>query len=82
MEKDILQTATMKAGVAASLIPDKINLTIKHSWMWWHTPGTPAFRRLRQQDHMFKASLECIVRSCLKKKRKVLLEIKKDILQK
>jgi hypothetical protein len=28
------------------------------------------FRRLRQEDYKFKASLDCPVRTCLKKKQK------------
>jgi hypothetical protein len=26
------------------------------SWEWWHTPAVPAFGRLRQENHEFKAS--------------------------
>jgi hypothetical protein len=34
-----------------------------------YTPVIPAFRRQRQEDQEFKASLSYIVRSCLKNKR-------------
>lgn len=27
------------------------------SWVWWHTPVILAFRRVRQEDLKFKASL-------------------------
>lgn len=41
--------------------------------MWWCTPIIPAFRRLRQEDlHEFEASLNYIVRTCLKKKQKTI----------
>jgi hypothetical protein len=35
-----------------------------------YMPAIPVPRRLRQEDHEFEASLGCIVRSCLKKKKK------------
>jgi hypothetical protein len=38
--------------------------------VWWCTPVIPAFGRLRQEDHEFKASLGHIARLCLKKKDK------------
>jgi hypothetical protein len=28
--------------------------------MWWHTPAIPALKRLKQENHKFKASLGCI----------------------
>jgi hypothetical protein len=37
---------------------------------WWFTPIIPALRRLRQEDHEFKASLGYIARPCLKNKPK------------
>jgi hypothetical protein len=33
----------------------------------WHTTINPAFQRLRQEDHQFKANLGYIVRPCMKK---------------
>jgi hypothetical protein len=36
----------------------------------WDPHVIPAFRRLRQKDHKFKASLDYIVRCCLKSKKK------------
>jgi hypothetical protein len=27
------------------------------SWVWWHRPINPVLRRLRQNEHEFKASL-------------------------
>jgi hypothetical protein len=36
----------------------------------WYKPITSALRRLRQEDCEFKASLDYIVRPCLKKKIK------------
>jgi hypothetical protein len=32
--------------------------------MWWHIPIIPAFRRLREEDLEFKASLSYIARLC------------------
>jgi hypothetical protein len=32
------------------------------SWAWWCVPGIPALRKQRQEDLMFKASLNCIAR--------------------
>jgi hypothetical protein len=37
----------------------------------WGTPVIPALERLRQEDLKFKSSLGCLVRPCLKKKKKV-----------
>jgi hypothetical protein len=33
-------------------------------------PAIPALRKLREKDGEFKASLSCIARPCLKKKKK------------
>jgi hypothetical protein len=38
---------------------------------WWHTPVTPAHRRLRQEDCEFETSLGYIEKPYLKKKKKV-----------
>jgi hypothetical protein len=35
------------------------------TWAWRYKPAIPPFRRLRQEDHEFKASLSNMVRSCL-----------------
>jgi hypothetical protein len=35
-------------------------------WAWWCTPVIPVFRRLRQEDGEFQASLGSIVRPFLK----------------
>jgi hypothetical protein len=40
------------------------------SQAWWCTPVIPAFRRLRQEDHGFEASLGYLVRPYLKRKKK------------
>jgi hypothetical protein len=43
----------------------------KNTWrnqVWWCTPVIPALRRLRQEDHELKASLNYIMSFCLKKK--------------
>jgi hypothetical protein len=36
----------------------------------WSTPVIPALGRLRQEGHEFKASLDYLVRPCLKQKQK------------
>jgi hypothetical protein len=38
------------------------------SWARWYTPAIPAFRRQKQEDH--KASLDYMVRPCLKPNQK------------
>jgi hypothetical protein len=43
--------------------------------MWWHTPVIPAFGRLRQKDGKFKACLNYIAISCLKKTNKILIKL-------
>jgi hypothetical protein len=35
--------------------------------MWWFAPVIPALRRLRQEDHAFKASMNYIARPVLNK---------------
>jgi hypothetical protein len=42
------------------------SLLLSLSWVWV-MPIIPAHRRLRQEDHEFKVSLDYIVRPCLKK---------------
>jgi hypothetical protein len=37
---------------------------MKESWAWWFMPVISALRRLRQEDHEFKASLGYTVRTC------------------
>jgi hypothetical protein len=37
-----------------------------HSWAWWYTPVIPALRKAQQEDCKFEASLDYIVRPCLK----------------
>lgn len=39
---------------------------LEHGQLWSHMPLTPAFRRLRQKDHQFVASLGYIVRYAIK----------------
>jgi hypothetical protein len=39
--------------------------------VFWHQPEISAFRRLRQEDHMFEANLNYLVRPCLKKEKAV-----------
>lgn len=40
--------------------PEKDNI----SWVWWHTP-----ERVRQRDGEFEASLDFMIKLCLKKKK-------------
>jgi hypothetical protein len=42
----------------------KVNLL---SWVWWNMPAISALRRLRHEDHKFKANLDYIKRPRLKK---------------
>jgi hypothetical protein len=44
-----------------------IAMKIISHWVWWGTPVSPALRRLKQEDHKFKATLDYIVRPCLRK---------------
>jgi hypothetical protein len=45
----------------------KTNLKkLRTSQKQWYTPIISAFRRLRQEDHKFKASMDYIVIPCLK----------------
>jgi hypothetical protein len=37
--------------------------------VYWYTPVIPALGRWRQKDHYFKASLVCIAKLYLKKKK-------------
>jgi hypothetical protein len=39
------------------------------SQLWWHTSVIPALERLRQKNPEFKASLDCIARTCPPKKK-------------
>lgn len=43
----------------------KVNLI---GQVWWYTPVILAFRRSRQEDSHFEASLDSVVRPCFKKK--------------
>jgi hypothetical protein len=38
---------------------------------WWYMPVIPTFRRLREEDCEFKASLGYRVRSCLQKNHSI-----------
>ena len=44
--------------------------TQKKGWVGCHTPVIPVFRRVRQEDHRFEASLSNLARPCFKIKRK------------
>jgi hypothetical protein len=60
---------TKKKKNSVKYLPCKnIKKILNH--VWWCTPVIPAFGRLRQEDHEFKASLGHIARLCLKKKDK------------
>jgi hypothetical protein len=39
------------------------------NWAWWYIPVISAFRRLRQEDHEFKANLGYIMNPYLKKQQ-------------
>jgi hypothetical protein len=39
-------------------------------WVWWYMPVIPALGRCKQEDCEFEASLGCIARHCLKKRKK------------
>jgi hypothetical protein len=41
--------------------------------VWCFSPAIPALRRLRQEDHEFKASLDYTERPCLKIKFKFIV---------
>jgi len=46
-------------------LPSILNME-KKGQEWWHRPVILALRKLRQEDHKFKASLSFIARPCLK----------------
>jgi hypothetical protein len=44
-------------------------LRATHSQVWWGTPAIPTLRRLRQEDHEFKANLGYISRPSFRNKK-------------
>jgi hypothetical protein len=61
--------ATYTQNLHPSIAKKKINSKLVLSWTCRHTAVILVFRRLRQKDYKFKASLAYIVRPCFKGKK-------------
>jgi hypothetical protein len=60
------------------MMPQSNIIINKKCQVWWYTPIIPALRRLRQEDHKFKASLDYKERHYPKNKIKQENEIKQN----
>jgi hypothetical protein len=75
-------TQTLKKPICSQFLKLnswRLHLNPCRSQVWWYTPTIPALGWVRQKDHKLEASLDYLVRSFLKKKKKKTTEINKSM---